>query len=155
MKELKEYPLLVYGVVITALLVLWQIFQAAFGQTVDSQAVDPLRPETWYVSIETVMIAGALISGWIVKLLTALGKEALLTEGGRTRLLSAAISVVVAGVGGYLALGVFGGEPGIQNALRAAGMALWALIQANASAIYDRQALEGASVRARAKAKGL
>lgn len=143
MKEfMKEYPLLFYGLIVTALLVLLQIVQAVFAQT-----VDPLRPETWYVSLQTVMLVGAVLSGWIVKLLTALGKEALLTEGNRTRLLSAGISVVVAGVGGYLALGVFGGEPGFPNALRAAGMALWALLQANASAIYDRQLQDRAAAK--------
>ena len=135
MRELaKGYSLLFCGIILLVILALVQIAQAVFAQT-----VDPMRPETWFVSIETVMIAGAVLAGWVVKLLTALGKQALVTSGERTRLLSAGISVLVAGGGGYLALGMFGGEPGLASAGRAALMALWAVVQANASAIYDRQ----------------
>lgn len=138
---MNAYPGLFYGIVIFALLVLAQIAQAVFA----APAFDPLAPGGWFESIDVMTAVAAWIAGWVVKLLTAIGKEALVTEGNRTRILSAGIAVLVAGVGGYLALGMFEGYGGFEGALRAAGMALWAFIQSNASAIYDRQVADATS----------
>lgn len=123
----------------------------AFAQAVSP---DPLNPDSWFQSPEAVFAIGAIFAGWLVKLTTALGKDWFGTEGIDTVYLSASISVLIAGIGGYLALGYLAGAGGFAGALQAALMALLSWLGANASAKYDRQAHAAAAQRIeRAKAK--
>lgn len=89
-----------------------------------------------------------LIAAWLTKLLTALGKDWLKTEGPTTVALSAAIAALLGGIGGYFALGIFAdGGGGLNGALTAIGMAVAAFLGSNASAKSDRQAVAGAILR--------
>lgn len=112
------------------------------------------NPSGWYVDATTVMAAGVLIATYIVNILTSIGKGAWLTTGSRTVVLSGVISVIVAGVGGYLSLGFLadlGG--GLDAALRAAGMTIFSFIGANLKYNYDKQVAESGAKAAAAKAK--
>lgn len=94
-----------------------------------------------------------LIAAWLTKLLTALGKDWLKTEGPTTVALSAAIAALLGGIGGYFALGIFAdGGGGLNGALTAIGMAVAAFLGSNASAKSDRQAVAGAVERVAAVA---
>jgi hypothetical protein len=115
---------------------------------------DPLDPASWFESQEAVFAVATIFAAWIVKLTTALGKDWFKTDGLATVYLSAGLSLAIAGVGGYLALGYLSGAGGLAGALQAAAMALLSWLGANASAKYDRQAHAAAVTRAeRAKAK--
>lgn len=93
---------------------------------------DVLEPLTWFESLAAVIAIGGILAGAITRALTALGKDWFGTTGLDTVILSGGISVIVAGVGGYHALGTFADLTGWQGALSAAFMALWAVVQANA-----------------------
>jgi hypothetical protein len=115
---------------------------------------DPLDPATWFESQEAVFVVATIFAAWIVKLTTALGKDWFGTDGLATVYLSAGLSLAIAGVGGYLALGYLSDAGGLVGALQAAAMALLSWLGANASAKYDRQAHAAAVERAeRAKTK--
>jgi hypothetical protein len=114
------------------------------AQAVD---VDPLAPSTWFQSAASVFAIGSVFAGWVVKLATALGKEWFRTNGQATVYLSAGISVFIAGIGGYFAMGYLTGAGGFAGALQAAFMALLSWLGANASAKYDRQAAASAASR--------
>lgn len=97
-----------------------------------------------------------LIAAWLTKLLTALGKDWLRTEGPTTVALSAAIAALLGGIGGWFALGIFAdGGGGLNGALTAIGMAVAAFLGSNASAKSDRQAVAGAILRSDAAPVGL
>jgi hypothetical protein len=117
---------------------------AVFAQTVE---VDPQAPATWFESQATVFLAGSMLAGWIVKLATALGKDWFQTHGQATVILSAALSVAIAGIGGYFTLGYLTGAGGFIGAVQAAAMALLSWLGSNASAKYDRQAAAAAAGR--------
>jgi hypothetical protein len=125
-----------------------QAAEPAVELALPSPEVDVLQPATWYESQQSVFAAAAIIATWIVKLSTALGKEWFRTHGQETVYLSLGISVVLAGVGGYLALGYLAGAGGLLGALQAAVLALLSWLGANASAKYDRQAHASAVERA-------
>lgn len=127
-----------------AAVLLLGLLPLAFAQLVEP---DPLVPATWFESPEAVFAVGAIFAGWAVKLATALGKEWFRTNGQATVYLSGGISVLIAGVGGYFALGYLTGAGGFAGALQAAFMALLSWLGANASAKYDRQAAAAAADR--------
>jgi hypothetical protein len=125
-----------------------QAAEPAVELVVPAPEVDVLQPATWYESQQAVFAAAAIIATWVVKLSTALGKEWFRTHGQETVYLSLGISVVIAGVGGYLALGYLAGAGGLMGALQAVFMALISWIGSNASAKADRQAHAAAIQRA-------
>jgi hypothetical protein len=106
---------------------------------VAAQSVEIFRPETWFASQEAVFAAAALITPYIVKIFTALGKDWFHTDGKATIWLSVGVAVAIAGVGGYLSLGVFAGVVGIQGALQAVVLTVVAWLASNGMANYDRQ----------------
>ncbi len=114
---------------------------------------DPLHPDTWFVSSEAVVGIGVILAGWAVKISTALGKDWFQTDGRRTVILSAILSFIIAGVGGYLALGAFSGSHGIAGAAQALVMFALSFVAANGSAKLDRQTQSAALQRAMVKAK--
>lgn len=103
-----------------------------------------------FANIETVLALTALIAAWLTKLVTALGKDWLKTQGPATVALSGVIAALIGGIGGWFSLGAFAGEGGLTGAVAAIGTALFAFIGSNASAKSDRQALAGAVQRAQA-----
>lgn len=111
------------------------------------QEVSVLDPSSWFTSVEAVMLIGGVIAGYVTKITTALGKDWFGTEGQGTVVLSGVVSVLVGGVGGWLALGAFGSPGGIQGAVYAAGMVLIAFLGSNGSAKAERQAMAGAAKR--------
>lgn len=111
------------------------------------QEVSVLDPSSWFTSVEAVMLIGGVIAGYVTKLATALGKDWFRTEGQGTVILSGFVSVVIGGVGGWLALGAFGSPGGLQGAVYAAGMVLIAFLGSNGSAKAERQAMAGAAKR--------
>lgn len=110
-----------------------------------AQSVNPLDPSTWYTSAAAVIAIGTIFAHWVVKLFTALGKDWFQTNGKNTVYLSGAISVIIAGIGGYLALGYLSGQHGIMGALYAALMVLLSCAGANGAAKYDRQVAASAA----------
>lgn len=111
------------------------------------------NPGGWFVNPDVLAAAGAMLAGYVVNLLTALGKHHWLTTGNRTRILSIALSVVIAGVGGYLSLGYLSDLSGFQGAIRAAVMTAVALVLANAQYHANQQAAAKGAEAAAAKAK--
>lgn len=109
--------------------------------------INPVDPGTWFVSEETIFAAGTLIAGWLVLLFTALGKDWFQTDGISTVILSGILSVLIAGIGGYYALGFLAGAGGFAGALKAMAMALLSFVGSNAKAKYDRQAAAAAAER--------
>lgn len=101
------------------------------GVAVAQTGPDPLDPPTWFDSMAAVIGISSVFAGAIVRWATALGKDWFGTNGWQTVALSGAISAVIAGVGGYYALGAFADLQGWQGAVTAAGMAVWAVLQAN------------------------
>lgn len=93
---------------------------------------DVLEPMTWFESVTAVIVIGGMLAGAVTRALTALGKDWFGTNGLDTIILSGGISVIVAGIGGYYALGTFAEMSGWQGAASAAFMVLWAIIQSNA-----------------------
>lgn len=132
------------------LLVPFSVLFAIFG-IAWAQDVSLFDPSTWFVSVEAVMTAASLITPWIVKLFTALGKDWFKTDGKATVWLSFVVSVLIAGVGGYLALGVFAGSSGLMGALNATFVTLVAFLGSNAMAKNERQVATAAAVRLHAK----
>lgn len=116
-----------------------------------AQDVSILDPAGWLASPEAVMAAGALVAGYIVNLLTAIGKDWFQTDGPRTRYLAVAISSLIAGVGGYASLGYLSDLSGWQGAIRAAIMVAVAAVVAIGKAHADRQASASGAVRALGK----
>lgn len=112
---------------------------------------DLLQPGTWFASQEAVTIIGTLLAGYVVKLATALGKDWLQVDGPYTRYVAIAISVLLAGVGGYLSLGVFAGVAGLSGAFSAMIMVIGGYFGAVAQAEYDRQTLASGAERAEAR----
>lgn len=97
------------------------------------------------------MAIGAILASYVVRLTTALGKEWFQTDGPRTKYLAIAISVIVAGVGGYLSLGFLSDVSGISGAFRAAVMVFVGYFGAVAKAEYDRQTMASGADRAEAR----
>lgn len=104
-----------------------------------AQEVVLFDPETWFVTQEAIFIAAALITPWITKVFTALGKDWFSTEGKYTQWLSLAVALVIAGVGGYLSLGYFANVSGLQGAIQAAFLTLIAFLGSNGMAKSERQ----------------
>lgn len=137
---------------IVVLILLLVFSSVSFGQAVTGSlemgpTVELLQPSGWFDSPETIFAAGTLIAGYIVLLATSLGKDWFRTDGIETIILSAALSVVIAGIGGYYALGFLTGAGGFKGALQAVAMALLSWLGANAKAKYDRQAATAAASR--------
>lgn len=118
-----------------------------------AQTPDISNPQGWYVSPDMVMAAGVMLAGYVVNLLTAIGKAAWLTTGNRTVILSVVIAAVVAGVGGYLSLGYLSDMSGLSGAIRAAIMTVIAALLANGKYLADKQAAAKGAEAAAAKAK--
>lgn len=97
------------------------------------------NPETWLATQESVFIAAALITPWITKIFTALGKDWFHTDGKATQWLSLGVALIIAGVGGYLSLGYFANVSGFQGALQAAFLTLIAFLGSNGMAKSERQ----------------
>lgn len=121
---------------------------AAFAQ--EPQVLDP---QTWYVDDKAVMAVGVILAGYVVNILTALGKAAWVTSGNRTRYLAIAISAVVAGIGGYFSLGYLSDVEGINGALRAVVMTLGAAVLASVKYEADKLTIAKGVEAAAAKAK--
>lgn len=109
-----------------------------FGVALASEVIlfDPI---TWFATQEAVFIAAALITPWITKIFTALGKDWFHTEGKYTQWLSLGVAAVIAGVGGYLSLGYFANISGFQGALQAAFLTIIAFLGSNGMAKSERQ----------------
>jgi len=104
---------------------------------------------TWFQSQTTLFAAVALLTPWIVKLTTALGKDWFNTSGAATQWLSLVVSIVIAGIGGWLSLGFLAGSSGWHGALQAVILIAIAFLGSNGLAKAARQ--EAASGVARAK----
>lgn len=112
-----------------------------------AQVVQVLDPTTWYASPEAVLAAAALITPFIVKVFTALGKDWFKTDGRATQWLSLGVAVLIAGVGGFLSLGHFAGVSGIQGALQAVFLIVVAFLGANGLAKSERQVAQATAKR--------
>lgn len=106
-----------------------------------------LDPRTWFQSQETLFAAVALLSPWLVKALTALGKDWFGTDGRATQWLSLVVAAIVAGVGGYLGLGYLAGAAGFGAALQAAVLTAVAFLVSNGMAKNERQVATAAALR--------
>lgn len=136
---------LVFGVVIAFLAILLILAFSSLGR---AQEVDILQPATWFTSTTTVIAVVGILMGWLTKLATALGKDWFNTSGNGTVIVSAIMAVIIGGIGGYQALGMFGeGGGGIQGAVQAVFVVLIAFFGSNASAKADRQAIAGGAAR--------
>lgn len=112
-----------------------------------AQEVIILDPSTWFGSAEAVLIAASLIVPWITKIITALGKDWFHTDGKATQWLSLAVSVLIAGIGGYFSLGYLAGVSGLQGALQAAFLIAVAFLGSNGMAKAERQVAVSAARR--------
>lgn len=112
-----------------------------------AQGISIFNPGDWYASQEAVMAVAALITPFIVKIFTALGKDWFGTDGASTQWLSVGVAMIVAGVGGYLSLGFLSGVSGMSGAISAAFMTLVAWLGANGMAKSDRQVATAAAKR--------
>jgi len=83
----------------------------------DTVAVDPMVPASWFMSPETLQAFILLVTPWIVKITTALGKDWFKTEGKYTIYLSLGLSIVLAGIGGFFSLGYLAGVGGVKGAI--------------------------------------
>lgn len=108
---------------------------------------DIFNPSTWFVSQEAVFLAASLITPWIVKIVTALGKDWFSTDGKSTIWLSAGVAAVIAGVGGYLSLGYFADVSGLAGAVNAAILTIIAFLGSNGMAKNERQVATAAMTR--------
>lgn len=113
----------------------------AFGQ------VDVFNPATWFASQESVFAAAALLTPWITKIITALGKDWLGTDGKRTVWLSLGVAAVIAGIGGYLSLGYLADVSGFAGAVNAAVLTVIAFLASNGMAKNERQVATAAMAR--------
>lgn len=115
---------------VTALLLL---LSTATAQAADVPPFDPGDSSTWFGSEAAIVAFVALLTGLVVQMFTALGKDWFHTEGPRTVLLSAAIAVLLGGVAGWFTQGIFEDGPGGWTGAVQAGLtALWAFLQSNA-----------------------
>lgn len=124
-----------------ALTVAFVTFSAALAQAVT------IDPRTWFGSQDAVLGAAALVTPWIVKIVTALGKDWFSTDGMSTVWLSAVVAGLIAGVGGYMGLGYLAGESGLTPAVQAAGLALFAFLMSNGMAKSERQVASATAAR--------
>lgn len=104
-----------------------------------------LDPRSWFTNQEAVLAAAALITPWLTKVATALGKDWFSTDGNATVWLSAAVAALIAGVGGYLGLGYLAGETGLMAGVQAAGLTLFAFLMSNGMAKGERQVAKSAA----------
>lgn len=104
-----------------------------------AQEVIIFDPSTWFATSEAVLIAAGLITPWITKVFTALGKDWFHTDGKATQWLSLGVSVIIAGVGGFLSLGYFADVSGVQGAIQAAFLVAVAFLGSNGMAKSERQ----------------
>lgn len=104
-----------------------------------AQGVVLFDPATWFASSEAVLIAAGLITPWVTKIFTALGKDWFNTEGQATQWLSLGVAIIIGGVGGFLSLGYFADVSGIQGAIQAAFLIAVAFLGSNGMAKADRQ----------------
>ena len=104
-----------------------------------AQGVVLFDPTTWFASSEAVLIAAGLITPWVTKIFTALGKDWFHTDGSATQWLSLGVAIIIGGVGGYLSLGYFADVSGIQGALQSAFLIAVAFLGSNGMAKADRQ----------------
>lgn len=135
-------------IAIAAVISLAYVVSLVLGGFARAAQVDPLNPSTWFTDTEAVLTIAGILFGWLVKAATALGKDWFKTEGTATVVVSAAVAVLIAGIGGYQMMGVFtdlGG--GIQGAIQAAWMTLLAFLTANGNAKAERQAIASAVQR--------
>lgn len=117
----------------TALVIAFVSFGAVLAQAVS------IDPRTWFTSQEAVLAAAALITPWITKVFTSLGKDWFNTDGNVTVWLSAGVAALIGGVGGYLGLGYLAGETGLMAGVQAAGLTLFAFLMSNGMAKSERQ----------------
>ncbi len=131
------------------LLRLFAFFAAVFGLTLLAvglaQEVIMFDPSTWFASSEAVIIAAGLITPWITKVITALGKDWFHTDGKATQWLSLGVAVIIGGVGGYLSLGYFADVSGFMGALQAAFIVAVAFLGSNGMAKSERQVAKSAA----------
>lgn len=118
-----------------------------------AQDVSIFDPSSWFANVEAVVMVGSLIVPFITKIFTALGKDWFHTEGRATQWLSFAVSLIIGGVGGYMALGYFSGASGLTGALQAAVMVAAAFLGSNGLAKNERQVAAAALMRVEEKAK--
>ena len=104
-----------------------------------AQEVVLFDPASWFASSEAVLIAAGLITPWITKVFTALGKDWFHTDGKATQWLSLGVAVIIGGVGGFLSLGYFADVSGVQGAIQAAFLIAVAFLGSNGMAKADRQ----------------
>lgn len=125
------------------------VFVAAFFAVMHgvAQDVNVFDPSSWFVSVEAVLLAGSLLTPFITKVFTALGKDWFHTEGRATQWLSLAVAVIIAGVGGYFALGYFAGVAGLTGALQSIIMVAAAFLGSNGLAKNERQVAAAAIKR--------
>lgn len=112
-----------------------------------AQGVVLFDPTTWFASSEAVLIAAGLITPWVTKIFTALGKDWFHTDGSATQWLSLGVAIIIGGVGGYLSLGYFADVSGIQGALQAAFLIAVAFLGSNGMAKADRQVATSAAAK--------
>lgn len=112
-------------------------------------------PSTWFQSQATIFTAAALITPWITKVVTALGKDWFKTDGRATQYLSLAVAAIIAGVGGWLSLGFLAGAAGWQGALQGAILTIVAFIGSNGMAKAARQEATSGALRAAGHAAAL
>jgi hypothetical protein len=124
------------------------VLLAAFG-FVFAQEVNVLDPSTWFVDVDTILIAGTLLSPWAVKILTALLKDRFKTDGNTTKWVAFGISLLLAGVGGFWMLGGFAGYGGVSGAFQAIVMTLVAYFGGRGLAESERQSALSAIKRAK------
>lgn len=110
-----------------------------------AQDVVLFDPATWFASSEAVLIAAGLITPWVTKIFTALGKDWFNTDGQATQWLSLGVAIIIGGVGGFLSLGYFADVSGIQGALQAAFLVAVAFLGSNGMAKSDRQVATSAA----------
>jgi len=82
-----------------------------------ADSVDILTPATWYNSVAALMAIISAITPYVTKVLTALLKDRFTTTGNTTKLVAAAIALILGGVGGYFGLGFMAGTTGLSAAL--------------------------------------
>lgn len=138
----------ILGLLVFSIAVMFTAFLSGVVLAQATPQVDILHPGAWYASPDAVIAAGMLVGGYLVKLLTSFLKSAFLTSGSGTVVMSGIATVMIAGVGGYFALGYLAGSGGFAGALQAAAMALLAFLHANLSYIYDRNTAQKAVEKA-------
>lgn len=144
---LKGFTQLVFlGVIVGTLVAL---FGTAMAQP------DVLQPDSWFTDADAVTAIGVVLASYVVRIATALGKEWFSVDGPQTRWLAMGISVVVAGIGGFLSLGMFSDVSGPEGAARAIVMIVLGGLGAIGKAEYDRQKIASGTERVAAKTKVL